>query len=102
MPHPHISEFGGIQIHEIVEKLHLRHEHVDGLQGLAKFKRERNTVPEVAVLVPDVELKFCPSPIMERERPIIGRRMNAEDLAPAALLHQINDDLKKIEASSVG
>ena|SRR5437867_6215387 len=100
MPHPHIFEFARIQVHEIVEKLHLRHEHVDGFQGLAKLKGERDAVPEivigVSVHVPDVELKFCSSPIMEG--PIVERRMSAEDLLTGLTLQffQLGANLLKL------
>ena len=55
-------------------------------------------MPEVAVLMPYVELKFCPSPMMERERPIIGRRMSAEDLftGPALQSFQLRANLLKL------
>ena len=71
-----------------------------GLQGLAKLKRERDTVPEivvvVAVRIPDVELKFCPSPMMGG--PIIERRMSTKDLlsGPALQSFQLRAILLKL------
>jgi hypothetical protein len=92
VPHPHIAEFVRIQFHEVVEELHLRYEHLDGLQCLAKLKRERDTVPEIVVpvvaLIPDVELKFGPSRMMER--PVIKRRVSAEDVVTRPALQSFN------------
>ena len=92
VPHPHVTEFVRIQFNKIIETLDLGNSTSTDFRVLAEFKRECDTVPEIVVRVPvgvpDVELKLCPSPMMEG--PFIEDRLGAEDLFTGPAIHFFN------------